>query len=168
MTRDGDLNPVQSKTRFHCFQNPKFFAVCAYRYHYRVPSFIYYFFLSHRSCNVMLCPLSRVTAFKSNQSNHCRVSTNVFEWNCKKTSITCKTSEVWQLTLLARMAERAKIIYCKGGNTTSMAKHISIVHQIKAKCSTFDCLRVEKTLCPPSPLSAYLMRTLSARTYNTQ
>ena len=52
--------------------------------------------------------------------------------------------------MLPRVAERAKrvkIIYCKGGNTTSMAKHISIVHQIKAKCSTFDCLQIEKT--PP-------------------
>ncbi|CAL8363024.1 unnamed protein product [Boreogadus saida] len=27
-----------------------------------------------------------------------------------------------------------------------MAKHTSIVHQIKTKCSTFDCLRVEKTV----------------------
>ena len=71
------------------------------------------------------------------------MTTNVFEWNCKQTGITSKTSEVWQLTLLARMAEqakRAKIIYCKGGNTTSMATHISIVHQIKTKCSTFDRL----------------------------
>ena len=91
----------------------------------------------------MLCPSSCVRAFKSNQSNHCSVSTNVFELNCKH-----KISEVCQLTLLARMAKRAKIIYCKGGNTTSMAKHISIVHQIKIKCSTFDCLRVEKTVSP--------------------
>ena len=91
----------------------------------------------------MLCPSRRVTAFISNQSNHYGVPTNVLEWNCKQTGITSKTSEVWQLTLLARVAERAKmvtIIYCKGGKRTSMAKHISIVHQIKAQCSTFDCL----------------------------
>ena len=36
-----------------------------------------------------------------------------------------------------------------------MAKHISIVHQIKAKCSTFDCLRVEKT----PPVSSFSCRT---------
>ena len=104
------IKPGSFKDPVPLFQNPKIINVWAYRYHYGVPSFIFYYF-----CNVMLCPLSRVTAFKSNQSNHCRVSTNVFEWNCKQTVITGKVSEVWQLTLLARMAERAKIIYCKRG-----------------------------------------------------
>ena len=78
-------------------------------------------FFSLRSCNIM-CPSSRITAFKSNQSSHCSVSTNVFEWNCTPTGI---KSQIWSLaTLQARMAKRAKrakIIYCKGGNTTSMA-----------------------------------------------
>jgi hypothetical protein len=42
--RDGDQNQVLSRTRFHFFQNPKIVNVLAYRYHYRVPSFIYYLF----------------------------------------------------------------------------------------------------------------------------
>ena len=74
-TRDGDRNPVLSRTRFHFFQNPKINNVRAYRNHYRVSSFIF----PPVGCNVIVCPSSRVTAFKSNQSNHCSMSTNVFE-----------------------------------------------------------------------------------------
>ena len=138
--------------------------------------------------------MTRVTAFKYNQSNHCSVSTNVFEWNCKQTTgIKSKTSEVWQLTSLTsrltRMAERAKrstvwlhftklkdkaeakcnlcckIISCKGGNTTSMAKHISIVHQIKAKCTTFNCLGVEKTPPPAAARQPGVHSTSGKRTH---
>ncbi len=79
--------------------------------------------------------------------------------------------------LLARMAEHAKrlkvwlhfteakdeeakcnlcckIISCKEGNTISMAKHTSIVHHIKPKCSTLDLLQVEKTPSTPSAAAA--------------
>ena len=133
-------NPVLSRTRLHFFQNPKIINVWPYRYHYWVPSFIFV----RRCCNVILCPSSHVASFKSNQYNHCSVSTDVFEWNCRQTG---KTSEVCQLTSLARMTERVKIIHRKEGNTTSMAKHISYVHQIKAKCSAFNCLWVEDSSC---------------------
>lgn len=37
-----------------------------------------------------------------------------------------------------------KIISCKGGNTTSMTKLISIIHHIRLKCHTFDNLRTRQ------------------------
>ena len=59
--------------------------------------------------------------------------------------------------MLARVAERAKrvkIIYCKGGNTTSMAKHINIVHQIIAKRSRLPSAVSELKRLDPHPPAA--------------
>ena len=68
-------DPVPLFSNLPLFSNPKINNVWAYRYHYRVSSFLF------SPVGPVTC-VSRVTslAFKSNQSNLCSVSTNVFEW----------------------------------------------------------------------------------------
>lgn len=118
----------------------------------------------------MLCREARVTSFKSIHwcTNIHWLSNKVFLIivNCLPTVVKLYEEAPLFASLLARMAEctkrskawlhftkakdkeKAKCHLCltlvsrKGGNTTSTIKHLNVVHQIKEKCTTFDCLWV--------------------------
>ncbi len=68
------------------------------------------------------------------------------------------TSKVWLHFTKAKDKEEAKcnlcckIISCKGENTASMVKHISIVHQITPNAVPLTVFELKKT--PPTPSAA--------------
>ena len=67
-----------------------------------------------------------------------------------------KRSSAWLHFTKVKDKEEAKcqlcsrVISCKGGNTSSMLKHLNVAHQLKTKCSTFACLQVGTASATPA------------------